>query len=160
MIIKKFTRSPARKQRRAAMEQWISFVRDQWPVIVVAVVVAAVLIKVVKSVLKWLLVILIAAAVLIYGFNHAPEELAEAGAKLREAVETTKEKAIAAMLGDAGDARFERTEDGFRIEGERFTLEGKNGETEVTLEYFGQTFTIEMNEQIRAFVEKVKSASR
>jgi len=141
------------------MEQWISFARDHWPVIVIAVVIAAVLIKVIKSVLKWLLVILIAAAVLIYGFNYAPDELARAGTKLRETVETTKEKAIAAMLGDVGEARFERTEDGFRIEGSRFTLEGKNGDTQVTLSYFGQTFTLDMNDQIRAFVEKVQNGA-
>lgn len=139
------------------MEQWIAFVRDHWWAILIAVVIAAVLVKVVKSVLKWLLVLAIAAAVLIYGFNYDPADIKEAGTKFLEAVESTKEKAISAMLGDAGEARFEKTDDGFRIEGSLFVLEGRDGEPELTLEYLGQTFTVDMNEQIRAFVDKVKA---
>jgi hypothetical protein len=141
------------------MEQWIAFARDNWPVIVIAVVVAIVLIRIVKSVLKWLLVLVIAAAVLIYGFNYAPEELMQAGSMLRDAVESTKEKAIGAVLGETGEARYEKTEDGFLVEGERFTLKGKDGETGLILEYFGQQFVVEMNEQLRAFLEKVKDRS-
>lgn len=138
------------------MEQWIAFVGDNWWVILLAIVIAVILIKIVKSVVKWLLVLVVAAAVLIYGFNYTPDEIKEAGSKLLEAVETTKEKALDAMLGDAEEAAFEQTEDGFRITGSRFTLEGKTGETAVTLTYFGQEFTFELNDQIRAFIESVK----
>lgn len=143
-------------QWRAVMEQLIAFARDNWWVILLAVVIAVVLIKIVKSVVKWLLVLAVAVAVLIYGFNYTPDEIKEAGSKLLEAVETTKEKALAAMLGDAEEAVFERTDDGFRITGSRFTLEGKDGETTVALTYFGQEFTFELNEQIRAFIESAK----
>lgn len=138
------------------MEQWIAFVGDNWWVILLAIAIAVILIKIVKSVVKWLLVLVVAAAVLIYGFNYTPDEIKEAGSKLLEAVETTKEKALDAMLGDAEEAAFEQTEDGFRITGSRFTLEGKTGETAVTLTYFGQEFTFELNDQIRAFIESVK----
>lgn len=142
------------------MEQWIAFAREDWWVIVIALVIAGILIKIVKSVFKWLLVLAIAVAVLIYGFNYTPDDIREAGTKLIDAVETTKEKAISAVLGDAGEARYEKTEDGgFRISGDHFTLEGKDGAEEVTLTYFGQEFTIELNGQIREFLEKVKSAS-
>lgn len=145
---------------RAVMEQWLAFARDNWWMIVLAVVIAIVLIKIVKSVVKWLLVLLVAAAVLIYGFNYTPDEIKEAGTKLLEAVETTKEKALEAMLGDAEEAAFEKTEDGFRITGNRFTLEGTDGGSTVTLTYFGQEFTFELNEQIRSFVDKVKDGPR
>lgn len=141
------------------MEQWMEFARDHWWMILIAIVIAVILVRIVKSVLKWLFVLLIAAAILIYGFNYTPDEIREAGSKLAEAVETTKDKAINAMLGDAGEARFEKTEDGFRIEGGRFVLEGKDGSGEVVLTSFGQEFTIELNEQIRAFIENVKSGS-
>lgn len=142
------------------MEQWLAFARDNWWMIALAIVIAIVLIKIVKSVVKWLLVLIVAAAVLIYGFNYTPDEIKEAGSKLLEAVETTKEKALDAMLGDAEEATFEKTDDGFRITGNRFTLEGTDGGSTVTLTYFGQTFTFELNEQIRSFVETVKDGPR
>lgn len=54
------------------MEQLIDFIRDQWLFIVVALIGIVIVVKLVKSVLKWLIIIAIVVVLGIYGFNFVP----------------------------------------------------------------------------------------
>lgn len=52
------------------MEQFIDFIQDRWVLILVAFIGIFIVVKIVKSMIKWLLIIAIVAALIIYGSNY------------------------------------------------------------------------------------------
>lgn len=54
------------------MEQFIDFIQDRWLIIVIALVGIIIAVKLVKSIIKWLIIIAIVAALIIYGSNYIP----------------------------------------------------------------------------------------
>ncbi len=52
------------------MEQFIDFTQDRWLFILVAIIGIFIVFKIVKSMIKWLLVIAIVAVLIIYGSNY------------------------------------------------------------------------------------------
>lgn len=54
------------------MEQYIDFIQDRWLLIIVALIGIVIVGKIIKSVLKWLIIIAIVAALIIYGSNYIP----------------------------------------------------------------------------------------
>ena len=54
------------------MEQYIDFIQDRWLLIIVALIGIVIIGKIIKSVLKWLIIIAIVAALIIYGSNYIP----------------------------------------------------------------------------------------
>jgi hypothetical protein len=54
------------------MDQLIDFIQDRWLLIVIALVGIVIVVKLIKSVLKWLIIIAIVAALIIYGSNYIP----------------------------------------------------------------------------------------
>ncbi|WP_040952911.1 hypothetical protein [Gorillibacterium massiliense] len=55
------------------MDQWTTFLQDRWYVAVIAVIVLFLIVKLVKTAVKWILVVVIAAAVLYYGYQYKDE---------------------------------------------------------------------------------------
>lgn len=68
------------------MDQFIAFAQERWIVIVLAILAVLIIVKVVKHIVKWLMILIIAAALLIYGYNYA-DDLGDIGAKLGELTE-------------------------------------------------------------------------
>ncbi len=54
------------------MEQLIDFIQDRWLIILIAFVGIFIIIKIAKSMIKWLFIIAIVAALIIYGSNYIP----------------------------------------------------------------------------------------
>ncbi|MEX2415343.1 MAG: hypothetical protein WD424_04295 [Paenibacillaceae bacterium] len=54
------------------MEQFIDFIQDRWLLIVVALVGIVIVVKIIKNMIKWLIIIAIVAALIIYGSNYIP----------------------------------------------------------------------------------------
>jgi hypothetical protein len=54
------------------MEQLLDFIQDRWLIIVVALIGIVIIVKLVRSVIKWLIIIAIVAALIIYGSNYIP----------------------------------------------------------------------------------------
>jgi hypothetical protein len=54
------------------MDLLIDFIQDRWLLIVIALVGIVIIVKLIKSVLKWLIIIAIVAALIIYGSNYIP----------------------------------------------------------------------------------------
>ena len=55
------------------MEQWLTFLQDRWYVAVIALVVLFLVVKLVKTAVKWVVVLLGAAVVLYYGYQYKDE---------------------------------------------------------------------------------------
>jgi len=142
------------------MDSLTAFLQEHWLIIAAVIVVILIIVKVVKSVVKWLVILAMAAAVLIYGFNYTPEEIKEVGSKLVDVVDLSKDKAVSMIMNDSADAKFEATEDGgFVVSTEKFKLEGKTGSNEATFTYLGQSITLQLDESLKAFIEKAKEAN-
>lgn len=138
------------------MDQLIAFVQDRWLLLVVAVVAIIIIIKVIKSLVKWFIILVIAAAVIVYGANYAGD-IQEIGAKLAE---FTKDEAVKALLGEAGDATYTAGAGGvYTVETSNFRLEGSTGSDEVKLVYMGQSITIKLDGALRSFVDDARAGA-
>lgn len=139
------------------MEQLLAFLQEHWLIVAAVLVIILIVVKVIKSVVKWLIIAVLAVAVLIFGFNYTPEEIKEAGSRLLEAAELSKDKAVELIIGDVSEASYEEKDDGsFVVTTSRFTLEGSAGAKEITLKYLGQTITLERDERLQAYIDRVK----
>lgn len=138
-----------------SLDQLMAFVQDRWFIIVVVIIAILIIVKVMKSVIKWLFILALAAAILIYGSNYTGE-IKDIGAKIAE---YTKEEAVKAFMGEAENAIYEVTEDGgYIVTSGSFTLEGKGGSSEAVLSFKGQSITIQLDDVLRAFIEGAKNA--
>jgi hypothetical protein len=52
------------------MELLIQFVQDRWIIIIAAIIGIIIIMKLVKSLIKWIIIIAIAAALIMYGSNY------------------------------------------------------------------------------------------
>ena len=146
------------KRGVGVMDQLLAFVQEHWLVIAAVLIVILIVVKVIKSMIKWLIIVVLAAAVLIYGFNYTPEEIKEAGSRLIEAAELSKDKAISLIMGDSEEATYETKDDGtFVVTTNRFTIEGRADSQEVTFKYLGQSITLELDDRLKEFIDQVKN---
>ncbi len=131
------------------MEQWIQFAQDKWYLLIGALVAAWIVMNVVKTLVKWVIVIAIVGGLLFYCVqyqeelqqwgsglaNMASEEaFAELKAKMND---FTTNEAVELALGEATDATFEMHEDQtFTLGTNHFELIGsmKNGELDSNIE--------------------------
>jgi hypothetical protein len=135
------------------MNPLIGFVQERWFVILIAIVVLLLVVKLIKTVMKWVIVLAIIAALLFYGASYK-DKLASLGTGL---VDGAEEQAIEAMANEAKDAKFSVKPDGsFTATGKNLTVEGKAGADEVTVTFKGTTMKIKMNKLIKAFIDQAK----
>jgi hypothetical protein len=105
------------------MEQWIQFAQDKWYIILAALVVVWIALAVVKTVIKWIIVLVIIAGLIFYGSQYQ-EELQAWGSQVanitsEEAFLDLKAKisgfstqeAVELALGEPSEASFEMHED-------------------------------------------------
>ena len=112
------------------VNQWMQFVQDRWWLILIALVALLLVISFVKTVVKWLLVAVIVAVVLIYGAKYK-DELTTIGDKV---VSEAKEQAFQALMASAGNAKYEEGKNGaFVVSTDTVRVEGKAGSDEVTV---------------------------
>ena len=130
-------------------EAWLQVLQDHWVVAVVALAVIFIVLKLVKTVLKWALVIAIVIGVLAYG-----------GYNVNDLTETLKREAISVMTAGAGDARFRQLEGGaYEVTASDLKLTGEAGSDKVRVAYRGIPLgTWDMNEVIREFIERARTS--
>lgn len=137
------------------MDQLIAFAQDRWLLLIVAVIAIIIIIKVIKSLVKWFIILIIAAAVIVYGANYAGD-IKEIGAKLAE---YTKDEAVKALLGEGAEAVYTSGSNGaYTVETERFRLEGNSGSDEAKLVYMGQSITIKLDGALKSFVDNARAS--
>lgn len=130
-------------------EAWLQVLQDHWVVAVVALAVIFIVLKLVKTMLKWALVIAIVIGVLAYG-----------GYNVNDLTETLKREAISVMTAGAGDARFRQLEGGaYEVTASDLKLTGEAGSDKVRVAYRGIPLgTWDMNEVIREFIERARTS--
>jgi hypothetical protein len=158
---------------QADLETWKQFLSDRWYVLAIALVVLLLIVKIVKTVVKWLLVAVVVVGVLLYsGYSLEDlrvDKLKELGEQIREQAEqitgqaaaTLKREVIEAMAGEASSAVYTAGEDGtFTVKSDSLVIKGKIGESEVSVSYHGAPLgRVKVDETIASFIDQAKSAS-
>jgi hypothetical protein len=137
---------------------WIQFVKDHWVVVAIAIVAIFVVMKLVKTVLKWVLVAAIIIGIVTYG-GYSIKDLGEIGTKVTE---EAKDQAIKAMAGEASDAKYVNNADGsYSITTNNLELNGVPNSGEVTVKLKGISLgTWKMEGAVRDFVVKARASAK
>lgn len=140
------------------MDQLIAFLQDRWLVVVIAVIALFVVIKIVKTVLKWILVLAIVAGLIYYGSTYT-DQLKDIGenvaATAMEAVADLKEKALQGLAGK--DAKYKDNGDGtYTITSGSIRLDGKSGSDKVKITIAGVSAEFSLDEALKKAIETAK----
>lgn len=138
---------------------WLEFLKQNWLVIVIALVVLFIVVNLVKTFIKWALVILIIGGLLIYS-GISLEQIGEVVTTVKnEAVDTVKSEAMNIMMKEAKEAKYTSHGDGtFTVKSPNLELKGKSGSTEVEVNFKGVSVgKWDVNESIKEFIAQAKT---
>jgi len=139
-------------------DAWLTFLQDNWIVIAAAIVAILIVMKLVKTVLKWVLVAAIVIGIVTYG-GFTIDDIKEVGTKVSD---EAKDQAIKAMAGEASEADYTANEDGsYTIKTENLELTGVPNSGEVSVKFRAISLgTWKMEGEVREFVRKARAAAK
>jgi hypothetical protein len=139
------------------MDQWIAFLQDKWMIVIIAIVVLFLVMKLVKTFLKWVIVLAVIAGVLYYGSNYAGK-LGELKTALGNAAAgEIKQQMTNVIIGEGKDADYKKNADGsFTVSTKNIKLEGKPGSDEAEVIFLGQSYKVSINKTIQKFIDEAK----
>jgi outer membrane murein-binding lipoprotein Lpp len=143
------------------LDQWLTFAQDRWFLIIAAVIVLFIVIGVVKTVLKWVLIIVIVGALVLYGANYKDKLQNISTSVVSKASTGIKDEAVKALTSEAKEAKYQANADGtFTITTKSLKVEGKAGSNDVKVTFLSTTFTLKADGIINAFIEQAKANSK
>lgn len=137
---------------------WLEFLKQNWLVIAIALIVLFIVVNLVKTVIKWALVILIIGGLLIYS-GISLDKIGEVVTTVRnETVDTVKTEAMNMMMKEAKEAKYTSNGDGtYTVKAPNLELKGKTGSNEVEVTFRGMPVgKWDMNETIQDFIGQAK----
>lgn len=144
---------------QADWETWLQFLQDRWFVIAIVLVVLWIVIRVVKTVIKWAIVAVIVIGLLLYsGYSLQDLSLSNLKEIGSQIADTAKKEAVSAMIGEAGDATFTDHGDGtYTIKTESLEMKGKTNDTEVSVTFRGiQLGSWKIDDTIRSLIDQAQ----
>jgi hypothetical protein len=140
------------------MDVWIQFLKDHWVVVAIAIVAIFIVMRLMKTVLKWVLVAAIIIGIVTYG-GYSIDTLSAFGTKVTE---EAKNQAIKAMAGEASDAKYVNNADGsYSITTKNLELNGVPNSGKVTVKLEGISLgTWKMEGAVRDFVVKARASAK
>lgn len=139
-------------------DAWMQFLQDNWLILAVAVVAIFVIVKLVKTVVKWLLVAGILIAIFVYG-GYSIDDLSTIGSKIQS---EARDQAIKAMTGEISQAEYKDNGDGsYTIKTPTLELSGVPNSGEVSVKYQGVSLgTWKMEGAVRELVVQAREAAK
>jgi hypothetical protein len=139
------------------MNQWAAFVQDKWLLIIIAIVVLFLVMKIMKTFVKWILVLAVIAAVVYYGSTYA-DKLTGLKTTLGNAVaDEAKQQLTNAIVGEGKDADYIKHADGsYTIHTKNIKLDGKPGSDQAEVSFMGQSYKVTINKTIQKFIDEAK----
>lgn len=137
---------------------WLEFLKQNWLVIAVALIVLFIVVNLVKTVIKWALVILIIGGLLIYS-GISLDKIGEVVTTVKnETVDTVKTEAMNMMMKEAKEAKYTSNGDGtYTVKSPNLELKGKSGSKEVEVTFRGMPVgKWDLNETIKDFIGQAK----
>ncbi len=142
------------------VQVWTDFLQQNWLVIIIALVVLFVVLNLVKTMVKWVLAIVIVAGLLIYS-GISLDQIGEVVTTVKdETVDTVKSEAMNMMLKEAKDAKYTEDADGttYTVTTPNVKLEGTKGTETVEVTFKGVPLgQWKVNDTIITFVESAQS---
>ncbi|MDQ6419832.1 hypothetical protein RB620_10350 [Paenibacillus sp. LHD-117] len=135
-------------------ETWTTFLQENWLVLVIALVALLLIVRVVKTVVKWALAAVIVIGVVLYS-GYSLDDVKEIGTKM---MDTVKQEAVTAMIGEAENAEYKVNEDGtYTVTTSNIELTGEVGASEVKVSLKGApAITLQLDDAILTFIEQAK----
>jgi outer membrane murein-binding lipoprotein Lpp len=141
------------------VQVWTDFLQQNWLVIVIALVVLFIVLNLVKTMVKWVLAIVIVAGLLIYS-GISLDRIGEVVTTVKdETVDTLKSEAMNMMLKEAKDAKFTKNTDGtYVVTTPNMSLKGETGTETVDVTFKGVPVgEWKINDTIITFIETAQS---
>lgn len=138
---------------------WLEFLKQNWLVIAVALIVLFIVVNLVKTVIKWLLVVLIVGGLLIYS-GVTLDQIGEVVTTVKnETVDTVKAEVMNLMVKEAKEAKYTSNGDGtFTIKAPNLELKGEKGSKEVDITFRGMPIgKWDMNETIQEYIDQAQN---
>lgn len=139
-------------------EVWIEFLKENWIVIVVALVVLLMVINFVKTVIKWVLVLIIAAFIIIYSGISINDISSAVSSVTDQAMNMSKSEVLNMLKNEAKDAKWTQNSDGtFTIKTPNLEVTGTPGNDKVKISAHGISLgEWSVNDTITAFIQEAK----
>ena len=151
------------------LDTWTTFFQENWLMLVIALIVLFLIIRIVKTVIKWAIVAVIVIGLVIYS-GYTLEDVKELGSKVMEsglddlkelgskAADAVKQEAVSAMAGEAKDAKYTVNSDGtYTVKTTNIELRGEVGASEVKVSLRGApAFTMKLDDTIQQFINQSK----
>jgi hypothetical protein len=138
------------------MDQWMQFAQEQWYVLVLGLIAVVLIIKVVKAVVKWVLILAIVIGIGYYAMNYT-DTIMNVGSQV---IDYAKEQAYEAMAAEASKAKYAAESDGtYTIQSSNLIVRGQVGSDEVEITLKGQSFTLKINEAIQVYIDHARKNS-
>lgn len=147
------------------LQVWTEFLKQNWLVIVVALVVLFLILNFVKTVVKWALVLVIAGAVIIYS-GITLKDLSNVGQVVGsvtgQAMDKSKEAALEMMKKEATEAKLKKNADGtFTITTPNLEVTGSEGADKVKVSFQGISLgEWKVSDTLEAFIQEAKRNSK
>lgn len=143
------------------MDQLQAFVQDQWLLLAIVLVVFILVVKLVKTAVKWAIILVILAGVVVYGANYKDTLTNIKNAVVETAgsaiADTIKDQAANAIRDEAKEAKFTNNPDGsFTIKSKTIQVDGKPGGDTVKVTIAGQTFSMKAVDAVKTFIDTAK----
>lgn len=143
------------------MDQLQSFAQDQWFVIAGAVIVLLLVVKLVKTAIKWAVILALVAGLLVYGANYKDKLASIKDAVVESATAAVadgiKEQAAEAIKNEAKEAKYTANPDGsFTIKSKTIQVDGKPGADTVKVTVAGQSFNMKVVDAVQTFIDAAK----
>lgn len=142
------------------MQVWMDFLQQNWFVILIALVVLFVVLKVVKTMVKWAIVIVIVGGLIVYS-GISLDQLNEVVTTVKdETVETLKSEAMNVMLKEAKEAEYTSSGDGYTITTPNLELAGQAGSDQVKVTFKGVSLgEWKITDTVQTFISEAKTQS-
>ncbi|MNM97692.1 hypothetical protein D3C81_1102030 [compost metagenome] len=141
---------------------WSEFLKQNWLVIVGALVILFLIVNFVKTVIKWVLVLVIVASVVIYS-GVSLKDIGDAVSTVTDqAVSISKSEALKMMKNEAKDAKLTQNNDGsFTITTPNLEVTGEAGSDKVQVNFHGVSLgEWSINDTVQAFITEAKRNSQ
>lgn len=140
-------------------EVWIEFLKQNWLIIVIALIVLFVVLNVVRTMVKWALVVLIIGGLLIYSGISLDQIKDVVSTVTDETIDTVKTEALNMMMKEAKEATYVSNGDGsYSITAPNLQLKGDTGSHEVEVTFRGVPVgKWEINDTIRSYIDSARN---
>lgn len=138
-------------------ETWQIFLREKWLIIAISLLVLIFIIRLVKTVVKWLLVLVVVAGLVLYS-GYSLDDVKQLGTNVTTSL---KQEAVELMVSGAKDAVYEVNKDGsFIVKTNLVELTGKAGDKQVKVSLRGiEIGKLDVDDTIKKFIEQAKRSS-